>query len=167
MFEAISVRLVALIIYAVFITIAWIVQGAKAMWRENKQIMRLHERDKKINDLISWQASALELLDKTREGLEEAGGLFDKLENANNLIRDLERLNAELVAKVMIFKSRFPYRFDIAMSEIEKGQSLIENGELRIENGDYPTENESGVLRKLDIGTTASAGTKGGRSATA
>ena len=161
-----SIILVVLAVYSIFMTLMYVLARAEAISAENIGIMRLHERDKHLNKQLAWQAEAMKTLDEMKEKLEEGMELFDKLEEADERSRDLARLNADLVATVMVFKSRFPHSFEIAMSEIEKGQSLIENGELRIEKEKSLIEDESGVLRTLDKGTTASA-CNGGVSATA
>lgn len=153
MFEQISIRLAALMIYAAVITILWIVQGAKGMWRENKNVMRLHERDTQINKLLKWQAEALVVLEQMKKQIDAALQDYDMLDKADKRSMDLAKQNADLASFVMVFKSRFPRSYEIVKSEIEN-----EIGAL-------------GALADGDVcnpgGATASSGTRGGERATA
>lgn len=108
MFEVIEIRVLALMAYAVFMTFLWFAQGFRGARKENKNFMRLYERDMQINKLINWQAEALKTLE----------GMLEHLEEANVYSRDLAKLNAELTATVMVFKSRFPHSYEIVMDEI-------------------------------------------------
>lgn len=119
MFEQISIRVAALMIYAVVITILWIYQGARGMMRENKNILRLHARDTQINKLLQWQGEAMAVLDSNAAALKDTIGLFDKLEEAEQRSRDLAKLNADLAALVMVFKSRFPRSYEIVVEDVK------------------------------------------------